>query len=61
SCWSSIALAMGSVIAVIPILVILPLLGNHHGINVAINPHTAASIAQLPKWLHAIVVAGILE
>ncbi|HAU1668388.1 TPA: potassium transporter [Legionella pneumophila] len=57
---TSFAVLLFQDIAVIPILVILPLLGNHHGINVAINPHTAASIAQLPKWLHAIVVAGII-
>ncbi|KGP63536.1 potassium transporter [Legionella norrlandica] len=56
---TSFAVLLFQDIAVIPILVILPLLGDH-GISASISAHTATNIAHLPKWLHALLVAGII-
>ncbi|GAB6140806.1 monovalent cation:proton antiporter-2 (CPA2) family protein [Methylosoma difficile] len=44
-------------IAVIPILVIIPLLASHTG---AIEPAHASFIAHLPGWLQAVVVACVI-
>ncbi|KTD82517.1 monovalent cation:proton antiporter-2 (CPA2) family protein [Legionella waltersii] len=46
-------------IAVIPILIILPLLGSHN-MSVNIDTHMAASISNLPNWMHALLVTGII-
>ncbi|MFI4919939.1 MAG: monovalent cation:proton antiporter-2 (CPA2) family protein [Legionellales bacterium] len=56
---ASFAVLLFQDIAVIPILIIMPLLALHgHGINLNINE--AGFVAQLPKWLHALLVTGII-
>ena len=55
---ASFAVLLFQDIAVIPILIIMPLLAQHNGIQ--INIHEAFFVAQLPKWLHALLVAGVI-
>lgn len=55
---ASFAVLLLQDIAVIPILIIIPLLElNGH---IQINMHENAFMIQLPKWLHAIMVAGVI-
>ncbi|CAM3150607.1 potassium:proton antiporter [Legionella steigerwaltii] len=55
---TSFAVLLFQDIAVIPILIIIPLLAQHE--NIQINPHETSFIMHLPRWLHAILVAGII-
>jgi monovalent cation:proton antiporter-2 (CPA2) family protein len=56
---TSFAVLLFQDIAVIPILIIMPLLAQN-GIT-AVNPHeTAFIITQLPKWQHALFVTGVI-
>lgn len=55
---ASFAVLLFQDIAVIPILIIIPLLAQHE--NIQINPHETAFIMHLPRWLHALLVAGII-
>lgn len=55
---ASFAVLLFQDIAVIPILVIIPLLG--HPSNIPINTNEIAFIMQLPKWLHALLVTGVI-
>ncbi|MCE0724116.1 MULTISPECIES: monovalent cation:proton antiporter-2 (CPA2) family protein [Legionella] len=55
---TSFAVLLFQDIAVIPILIIIPLLA-HHG-NMQLNIHEAAFIMSLPRWLYAIFVAGVI-
>ena len=45
-------------IAVIPILIIMPLLGQYAGMQ-AVNHDEFAFLAHVPAWLHALLVAGV--
>jgi monovalent cation:proton antiporter-2 (CPA2) family protein len=56
---TSFAVLLFQDIAVIPFLIILPLLGAHNA-SVNLNPHTDVTIAQLPQWLHALLIAGVI-
>ncbi|KTD67883.1 MULTISPECIES: monovalent cation:proton antiporter-2 (CPA2) family protein [Legionella] len=55
---ASFAVLLFQDIAVIPILIIIPLLAQHE--NIQMNPHETAFIMHLPRWLHALLVAGII-
>lgn len=55
---TSFAVLLFQDIAVIPILIIMPLLAQK-GIVIA-NPDEASFIANLPKWQHALLVTGII-
>lgn len=55
---ASFAVLLFQDIAVIPILIIIPLLQlNGH---IQINMHESAFMIQLPKWMHAFFVAGVI-
>ncbi|TAL57632.1 MAG: potassium transporter, partial [Legionella sp.] len=54
----SFAVLLFQDIAVIPILIILPLLAQNGGIK--ITTHEAAFITQMPKWMHASLVAAVI-
>ncbi|WP_454781060.1 monovalent cation:proton antiporter-2 (CPA2) family protein [Legionella sp. WA2022007384] len=54
---TSFAVLLFQDIAVIPILIIIPLLEQHA--NIKIN-HETAFIMNLPRWLHAILVTGVI-
>ena len=56
---TSFAVLLFQDIAVIPFLIILPLLGAHNA-SVNLNPHTDITISQLPQWLHALLIAGVI-
>lgn len=56
---TSFAVLLFQDIVVIPFLIILPLLGAHNA-SVNLNPHTDITIAQLPQWLHALLIAGVI-
>lgn len=55
---TSFAVLLFQDIAVIPILIIMPLL-NKEGITV-VNAQEAAFVTQLPEWLHALLIAGVI-
>jgi len=55
---TSFAVLLFQDIAVIPILIIIPLLAQHG--NVVINTQETLFIAQLPKWVHALLVSGVI-
>lgn len=55
---TSFAVLLFQDIAVIPILIIMPLLAQQGGVK--LNLHEAALVAQLPKWLHALLVSGVI-
>ncbi len=55
---TSFAVLLFQDIAVIPILIIIPLLEQHA--NIKINGHETALIMHFPRWLHAILVAGVI-
>ena len=55
---TSFAVLLFQDIAVIPILIILPLLNKHNA--VAINLQEPSFITQLPKSLHALLIAGVI-
>ncbi|CAM2812425.1 monovalent cation:proton antiporter-2 (CPA2) family protein [Legionella worsleiensis] len=56
---ASFAVLLFQDIAVIPILIIMPLLAQNGG-AAPINLHENAFIAHLPKWQHALLVSGII-
>ncbi|KTD56171.1 potassium:proton antiporter [Legionella sainthelensi] len=55
---TSFAVLLFQDIAVIPILIIIPLLEQHGTIKV--NVHEAAFIMHFPRWMHALLVAGVI-
>lgn len=55
---TSFAVLLFQDIAVIPILIIMPLLTPNGA--AALDTETTSMIAQLPKWLHALVVSGVI-
>ncbi|QMT60628.1 monovalent cation:proton antiporter-2 (CPA2) family protein [Legionella sp. PC997] len=55
---TSFAVLLFQDIAVIPILIIIPLLEQHA--NIKINIHETAFIMNLPRWMHAILVTGVI-
>lgn len=55
---TSFAVLLFQDIAVIPILIIIPLLAQHG--NIQLNLHEATFFMQLPRWLYAIFVAGVI-
>ncbi|MCW8399909.1 monovalent cation:proton antiporter-2 (CPA2) family protein [Legionella sp. PATHC038] len=55
---TSFAVLLFQDIAVIPILIIIPLLAQHESIQ--INPHEVSFMMHLPRGLHAILVAAII-
>ncbi|PWY54974.1 potassium transporter [Legionella qingyii] len=55
---TSFAVLLFQDIAVIPILIIIPLLEQHA--NIKINIHETAFIMNLPRWLHAVLVTGVI-
>lgn len=55
---TSFAVLLFQDIAVIPILIILPLLAQKNGVKITL--HESALVAQLPKWAHAALVAGVI-
>lgn len=55
---ASFAVLLFQDIAVIPILIIMPLLTQNG--SVKINLNEASLIAELPKWLHALLVTGVI-
>lgn len=55
---TSFAVLLFQDIAVIPILIIIPLLAQHG--NIQVNIHESAFIMHLPRWLYAIFVAGVI-
>ncbi|KTD40994.1 monovalent cation:proton antiporter-2 (CPA2) family protein [Legionella parisiensis] len=55
---TSFAVLLFQDIAVIPILIIIPLLAQHG--NIQVNVHESAFIMHLPRWLYAIFVAGVV-
>ncbi|WP_131794801.1 monovalent cation:proton antiporter-2 (CPA2) family protein [Fluoribacter gormanii] len=55
---TSFAVLLFQDIAVIPILIIIPLLEQHA--NIKINIHETAFLMNLPRWLHAILVTGVI-
>ncbi|MGL5742337.1 MAG: monovalent cation:proton antiporter-2 (CPA2) family protein [Legionella sp.] len=55
---TSFAVLLFQDIAVIPILIIIPLLGQNA--NIAINSHELEFMMQLPRWLHATAVSGVI-
>jgi monovalent cation:proton antiporter-2 (CPA2) family protein len=55
---TSFAVLLFQDIAVIPILIIIPLL-NPHG-TMAITLQESSFITQLPKWMHAILITGVI-
>ncbi|MCW8407829.1 monovalent cation:proton antiporter-2 (CPA2) family protein [Legionella sp. PATHC035] len=55
---TSFAVLLFQDIAVIPILIIIPLLAQHE--NIQINPHEVSFMMHLPRGLHAILVAAII-
>lgn len=56
---TSFAVLLFQDIAVIPILIIMPLL-SQNGSILNFNNNEAALIAKLPQWLHAIVIAAVI-
>lgn len=56
---TSFAVLLFQDIAVIPILVIMPLLAPN-GAGALINPHENIFIAHLPKWQHALLVSAVI-
>lgn len=54
---TSFAVLLFQDIAVIPILIIIPLLAQHA--NIQINIHETAFM-HLPRWMHALLVAGVI-
>lgn len=55
---ASFAVLLFQDIAVIPILIIMPLLA--HKVGLAPNIHNNGFIAHLPKWQHALLVASVI-
>ncbi|KTD66019.1 potassium:proton antiporter [Legionella santicrucis] len=55
---TSFAVLLFQDIAVIPILIIIPLLEQHGVIKVNVNE--AAFIMHFPRWMHALLVAGVI-
>lgn len=55
---ASFAVLLFQDIAVIPILIIIPLLELHGSIQ--LNMHESSFIIQLPKWMHALLVTGVI-
>jgi monovalent cation:proton antiporter-2 (CPA2) family protein len=55
---ASFAVLLFQDIAVIPILIIIPLLAQNH--EVLIDTQEYLPIAQLPKWSHALLVTGVI-
>jgi monovalent cation:proton antiporter-2 (CPA2) family protein len=55
---ASFAILLFQDIAVIPILIIIPLLQLSG--HIQLNEHETSFITQLPKWLHALLVAGVI-
>lgn len=55
---ASFAVLLFQDIAVIPILIIMPLLANQTGIK--LNMNEAVLVAQMPKWMHALLVTGVI-
>lgn len=55
---TSFAVLLFQDIAVIPILIIMPLLAQHGGVH--LNMQQASIVSQLPKWLHALLVTGVI-
>lgn len=56
---TSFAVLLFQDIAVIPILIIMPLLSQNGGI-MNFNNNEAVLIAKLPQWLHAVVIAAVI-
>ncbi|MBL7479339.1 monovalent cation:proton antiporter-2 (CPA2) family protein [Legionella bononiensis] len=56
---TSFAVLLFQDIAVIPILIIMPLLAQNGG-GAPINLHENPFIAHLPKWQHALLVSGVI-
>ncbi|KTD64944.1 monovalent cation:proton antiporter-2 (CPA2) family protein [Legionella shakespearei] len=54
---TSFAVLLFQDIAVIPILIIMPLLAQHAGV---INTHEAVFTDHMPKWMHALLVTGVI-
>lgn len=54
---TSFAVLLFQDIAVIPILIIMPLLAQHAGV---VNTHETALIAHMPKWMNALLVTGVI-
>lgn len=55
---TSFAVLLFQDIAVIPIMIIMPLL-SHNGMG-NITPHETSLVAGLPKWLHALLASGVI-
>lgn len=55
---TSFAVLLFQDIAVIPILIIIPLLS--HQSHIPLNTHETLYILHLPKWIHALLVAGVI-
>jgi monovalent cation:proton antiporter-2 (CPA2) family protein len=55
---TSFAVLLFQDIAVIPILIIMPLLDLHGAI--AVNLQEPSLMTQLPKWMHALLIAGVI-
>lgn len=56
---TSFAVLLFQDIAVIPILIIMPLLAKNGAASLA-NPHENPLIAHLPKWQHALLVSAVI-
>jgi monovalent cation:proton antiporter-2 (CPA2) family protein len=54
---TSFAVLLFQDIAVIPILIIMPLLAQHAGV---INTHESTFIQHMPKWMNALLVTGVI-
>lgn len=55
---TSFAVLLFQDIAVIPILIVMPLLAQHAGAT--LNTHETAFVAQMPKWMNALLVTGVI-
>lgn len=55
---TSFAVLLFQDIAVIPILIIIPLLEQYGTIK--INTHEAAFIMHFPRWMHALLITGVV-
>lgn len=55
---TSFAVLLFQDIAVIPILIVMPLLAQHAGAT--LNTHETAFVAQMPKWMNALLITGVI-
>jgi len=55
---ASFAVLLFQDIAVIPILIIMPLLAPNGAMK--LNIHEASLISEIPKWLHALLISGVI-